>query len=209
MKPAAGLAELAPDRVDERGHIVMDAGLDLFDLFILLYVAPVRMKAGSVIWLAACAVGILLLFAIYFFHPHAFARGMQHATFWGATWRAFAVLPVYKEVATQIARACPALALALPIALATFAGWRRSRYFGNTAPLLVAVIFILLGIAHPHVAGAGFFLASVPFLFIFVSGVLADLLETSYRTLIMACVVTLLLTYIARTLLALAQVQPG
>jgi hypothetical protein len=71
------------------------------------------------------------------------------------------------------------------------------------------VIFILLGMAHPHVAGAGFFLAAVPFLFIFVSGVLADLLETSYRPLIMACVVTLLLTYVARTLLALAQVQSG
>ena len=67
----------------------------------------------------------------------------------------------------------------------------------------------LLGMAHPHVAGAGFFFASVPFLLVFVSGVLADLLETSYRPLIMACVVTLLLTYVARTLLALAQVQSG
>jgi hypothetical protein len=178
-------------------------------LAFLLYVAPVRVRAGIVIWLAACAVAGLLLFSIYFFHPHAFARAMQHATFWGATWRAFTVLPVYKEIARQIARACPALALALPVTLATYAVWPRSRYFGNTAPLLVAGIFILLGIAHPHVAGAGFFLASVPFLFIFVSGVLADLLETSYRPLIMACVVTLLLTYIVRTLLALAQVQPG
>lgn len=178
-------------------------------LAFLLYVAPVRMKAGFVIWLAACAVGVLLLFGIYFFHPHAFARGMQHASFWGATWRAFTIFPVYKEVARQIARACPALALAFPITLATYAVWRRSRYFGNTAPLLIAAIFILLGIAHPHVGGAGFFLASVPFLFIFVSGVLADLLETGYRPLIMACVATLLLTYIARTLLALAQVQPG
>jgi hypothetical protein len=178
-------------------------------LAFLLYVAPVRMRAGFVIWLAACLVALLLLFASYFFHPHAFARGMQHAVFWGATWRAFTIPQVYKEVAKQMARACPALALALPVALVTYAVWRRTRYFGNTAPLLVAVIFVLLGMAHPHVAGAGFFLASVPFLLVFVSGVLADLLETSYRPLILACVVTLLLTYVARTLLALAQVQFG
>ena len=175
----------------------------------LLYVAPVRMKAGVVIWVAASIVAALLLFAIYFFHPHAFARGMQHADFWGATWRGFTVFGVYKEVARQIARACPALALALPVAVVTYAFWRRTRYFGNTAPLLVAVAFILLGMAHPHTAAAGFLLAAVPFLFIFVSGVLADLLETNYRPVILACIAVLLLTYMARTLLALAQVQAG
>ena len=178
-------------------------------LAFLLYVAPVRMRAGFVIWIAACLVASLLLFAIYFFHPHAFARGMQHADFWGATWRGFAVLGVYKEVARQIARACPALALGLPITIGTYAAWRRTRYFGNTAPMLVAVAFVLLGMAHPHSAGAGFLLAAVPFLLIFVSGVLADLLETSYRPVIAACILMLLLTYIARTVWALAQVPAG
>ena len=124
-------------------------------LAFLLYVAPVRMRSGFVIWLAACVVALLLLFASYFFHPHAFARGMQHAAFWGATWRAFAVLPVYKEVATQIARACPALALSLPVALVTYAVWRRTRYFGNTAPLLVAVMFIVPGLLLLFAASSG------------------------------------------------------
>jgi hypothetical protein len=68
---------------------------------------------------------------------------------------------------------------------------------------------MLLGIAHPHVAGAGFLLASVPFLFIFVSGVLADLMETGYRPLVLACVIAMLVTYAARTLMALAQVPKG
>lgn len=178
-------------------------------LAFLLYVAPVRMRAGFVIWIAACLVATVLLFGTYFFHPHGFARGMQHADFWGATWKGFTVVGVYKEVARQIARACPALALAFPVAIGTYAVWRRTRYFGNTAPLLVAVTFILLGMAHPHSAGAGFLLAAVPFLFIFVSGVLADLLETSYRPVIMACIIMLLLTYVARTVLALAQVPAG
>jgi len=175
----------------------------------LLYVAPVRRQAGVVIWIAACGVGSVLLFAMYFFHPHAFAQSMRHAAFWGATWRGFTVLGVYKQVAVRVGRACPALALGLPVALVTYVAWPRTRYFGNTAPLLVAVLFLALGMAHPHVAGAGFLLAAIPFLFIFVSGVLADLLETSYSPLTMACIVGMMAAYVVWSVLNLAQVPQG
>jgi len=175
----------------------------------LLYVAPVRRRAGLVIWMAACSVAFVLLFAVYFFRWRGFAESMAHAVFWGGNWRGFTFLGVYKQLAVQIGRACPALALALPATIVTYAAWPRTRYFGNTAPLLVALLFIALAMAHPHTAGAGFLLASIPFLFVFVSGVLADLLETSYRPVILACVWALLVTYVARTLLALAQVPQG
>ena len=175
----------------------------------LLYVAPVRRQAGVVIWVAACAVGFVLLFSIYFFHAHAFAESMRHAAFWGATWRGFAVLGVYKQVALQVWRASPAAAMWLPVAVVTYTAWPRTRYFGNTAPLLVAVLFVGLGMAHPHVAGAGFLLAAIPFLFIFVSGVLADLLETSYRPLVMACIVGMMAAYVVWSVVNLAQVPRG
>src|SRR5580658_4328885 len=77
----------------------------------LLYVAPVRRGAAFVIWIAACVVGFVLLFAMYLFHVHAFAESMRHAEFWGATWRGFTVLGVYMQVAVGIERACPALVL--------------------------------------------------------------------------------------------------
>jgi len=175
----------------------------------LLYVAPVRRKAGSVIWIAACVVGLVLLFAFYFFHLQAFGESMRRAVFWGATWRGFTVLGVYKQVAAQMGRACPALALALPVAVVTYAAWPRTRYFGNTAPLLVAVSFIVLGIAHPHLAGAGFLLAAVPFLFVFVSGMLADLMETRYRPLVTAGVVGMIVAYVAWSLFNLVRVPVG
>lgn len=175
----------------------------------LLYVAPVRQRSAFVIWIAACVLGFLLLFGMYFFHPHAFSESLRTAEFWGATWRGFTFLNVYKQVGIQIIRACPALVLGLPVTLATYAVWRRTRYFGNTAPLLMAILFILLAMAHPHIAVSGFFLAAIPFLLVFVSGVLADLLETSYRPLILACTLAMLITYVARTLLALAEVPKG
>ena len=178
-------------------------------LAFLLYLAPIRRAAALIIWMAACLVALLLLFATYFFHPYAFFLGMQHASFWGATWRAFTVPGVYRQVVLQILRACPALALLLPAAIATYFAWPRPRYFGNTAPALLALLFIALGMAHPHLAGAGFLLASIPFLLIFVSGVVADLMETPYRLLVTACVGGLLGAYILWSLLALAQVPQG
>jgi hypothetical protein len=178
-------------------------------LAFLLYLAPIRRGAAFVIWAAACIVALILLFATYFFHLHAFLEGMQHASFWGATWRSFTVPAVYGKVAQQILRACPAFVLLIPVAIVTYLAWPRSRYFGNTAPLLVGALFIVLGIAHPHVAGAGFLLASIPFLFIFVSGVLADLMETPFRALVTACVWSLVGAYILWSLLALAQIPRG
>ena len=178
-------------------------------LAFLLYVAPIRRPAGFVIWIASCAVAALLLFSFYFFHARAFAEGMRHAEFWGATFRGFTVLGVYKQVALNTLRACPALALALPVTVVTYVVWPRTRYFGNTAPLLVAVLFFVLGIAHPHQAGAGFLLAAIPFLFIFVSGVLADLMETRYRSIVTACVLGMMAAYVVWSLFNLAQVQQG
>jgi hypothetical protein len=175
----------------------------------LLYVAPVRRQASVVIWIAACVVGIVLLFAFYFFHPRTFAESMHHAELWGATWRGFGIAGVYKLVAMRIGQACPALAIALPVALVTYAAWPRTRYFGNTAPLQVAVLFLLLGMAHPHVAGAGFLLAATPFLFIFVAGVLADLIETPFRALVTACILGMMAAYAAWSLVSLAQVPRG
>src|SRR5947208_1181936 len=84
-------------------------------LIFLLYVAPVRRRAGLVIWIAACVVGLIVLFGIYFFHLRTFLESMRHAVFLGLTWRAFAVLPVYTQVATRLGAACPAFVIILPV----------------------------------------------------------------------------------------------
>jgi len=178
-------------------------------LAFLLYVAPVRRRAGIVIWVASCIVGLILLFAAYFFHPRAFAEGMRHAAFWGATWRGFTVPGVYKQVAVQIGRSCPTFALLLPVAFVTYLAWPRTRYFGNTAPLLIAVLFVVLAMAHPHLGGAGFLLAAIPFLFIFVSGVLADLMETRYGLLVTACTVGIIAAYVVFSVSKLLEVPVG
>ena len=178
-------------------------------LAFLLYLAPIRRGPALTIWIAASLAAIILLFATYFFRGRTFLEAVQHASFWGATWRSFAVLSVYRRVTQLILRGCPAFVLLIPAALAAYLAWPRTRYFGNTAPLLVGLLFIILGIAHPRVAGAGFLLASIPFLFLFVSGVLADLMQTSSRSLVTACVWALVGAYILWSLSALVQVPRG
>jgi hypothetical protein len=106
-------------------------------------------------------------------------------------------------------RACPAFLVLLPTALVAYAVWPRTRYFGNTAPLLVGFLFVALSMAHPRDAGEGFMIASIPFLLIFVSGVLADLMETRARALITASVWALVGASILWSLWALARVPAG
>jgi hypothetical protein len=178
-------------------------------LAFLLYVAPVRRIAAAVIWLAAALVAVVLLFATYFFHPRIFLEGMRNAIFWGATWRGFTVFGVYRQVLLSTASACPALVFLFPVAVVAYLLWPRARYFGNTAPLLMGVAFIALGMAHPHAGGVGFLVGSLPFLFIFVSGILADLMETRYRQFVAAGILGLLCAYALWSLLALARVTPG
>jgi hypothetical protein len=99
----------------------------------------------------------------------------------------------YGRLFWGLSQAGPALLVALPVVLIAYVGWRRARYFGNSAPLLVATLFLALAICTPHYPGAGFRLMAVPFLFVFMSGVAADLLETRQRGPVMACVCGLLL----------------
>jgi len=178
-------------------------------LAFMLYVAPIRRGSATTIWIAACVLAILILSATYFFHFFTFIEALRHASFWGVDWHNFKVLAVYRNAGTQILRSCPALIFFLPAVLAAYAAWPRVRYFGNTAPLLVAVLMLALNLAHPHGAANVFLVASIPFLFIFISGVLADLMETRLRQLVMACVWGLVGAYVIRSLSALARIPIG
>ncbi len=121
------------------------------------------------------------------FIPAHSGKGMRQANFFGLSWRAFAMRGAYQQVLSQLSQSSPALMIALPAALIAYLMWPRARYFGNHAPLMVAVVFLFLAIATPHYPGLGFQFLAVPFLFVFVAGVSADLLETQHRNLVLAC----------------------
>ena len=172
----------------------------------MLYLAPTRRIAAFVIWIVACAIALLLWFASYFFHARAFWQGVVHGSFLGISWPAYTMPGAYRQVLAQLGQASPALVVALPVALITYFSWRRARYFGNTAPPLVAVLFLALAIGTPHYPGLGFQFMAVPFLFVFVAGIAADLLETRHRQITLAAILGLLVASAAWNLWELARV---
>jgi len=172
----------------------------------MLYLAPARRLAALAIWAAACGLAFLLLFASYLFRPVVFWQGMRHASFFGIAWQALVIPETYLRILAQIGQSGPALLLAIPVVLVAYSVWRRPRYFGNTAPLMIAALFLAFSLGTPHYPGFGFQLTATPFLFVFVAGIASDLLETRRRDLVMACVWGILLANALWNLAELARV---
>jgi hypothetical protein len=160
--------------------------LALVILPLMLWVAPVRPRAVLAIWATAIAVSVALLFAAYFFKPALFWQGMLHARWINFEPAAFGMSVSYGNALQTIFAGSPPLMLALPVALVAYFGWKRTRYFGNTAPLLIGALLLILALGAPNVPGQGFHLTMLVFLFVFVSGVFADLLETQQGLLVTA-----------------------
>jgi len=178
-------------------------------LVLMLYVAPTRRLAALTIWAAACGVAVLLLCGAYAFSLGVAWQGVRHAKFSGTAWQSFAMPRAYLGVLAVLVKSGPAIPIAMAVALVAYICWRRARYFGNTAPLLMGLLFAALAVTSPHYPGLGFQLMALPFFFIFIAGVAADLLETPQSTIVAACVWGLLAANALWNLLQLARVRRG
>ena len=166
--------------------------LALVILPLMFWVAPVRPGAVIAIWITAVAVAKVWIFAAYSFRPALFLQGMLHARWIDIVPAAFATRVSYRAILQSIFSGAPPLMLALPVTLIAYFGWKRARYFGNTAPLLIAVVMSILAIGAADFTGRGFQLTLLVFLFVFVAGVFADLLETRQGPLVTAGLIGLL-----------------
>jgi hypothetical protein len=67
-------------------------------------------------------------------------------------------------------------------------------------------LFVVLSVAAPHYPGMGFQLMAIPFFFVFIAGIAADLIESQNGTLVAASVWGLLIADVAWNLMQLARV---
>jgi len=162
------------------------AVLALAILPLMFWVAPVRPRSVLAIWTTAIAAAFVLLFAAYFFEPGLFWQGMLHARWMNFEPAAFSMSVSYRKDVQTLFGNSPPLMLALPVALVVYFGWKRARYFGNTAPLLIVALALILALGAPNFPGQGFHLTMLVFLFVFVAGVFADLLEIQQSLLVTA-----------------------
>jgi hypothetical protein len=114
---------------------------------------------------------LFLLFASYAFRPDAFSYVFRSEA--GKMWLSLNQAEAFFSSLTNAG-----ITIASAVALGLYLAFRRSRYFGNTTPLLVAVLLLVLVTTGVQSAP---WLWALPFLVTFIGGVLADVLETRYR----------------------------
>jgi hypothetical protein len=142
-------------------------------LAFMLYLAERRRSYVMQILTFAALGALAILFASYGLSPAAFSYVFTGgaARFWFslAGVRSFAADPLNAPILT-----------ATGVALVLYLCVRRSRYFGNTAPLLMLLALTPLITTQTVTAP---WLWALPFLFTFIGGVFADALETRSRKL--------------------------
>ena len=169
--------------------------LALFALLILplmYWVAPVRPRAVAAVWITAIAVGAVLLFAAYFFEPHLFcarhvARALDRLS-GRCPWNEI----LLRQRASKYSRRQPAVDHH-PASRAdhlrrmeTLALFRKHHTADHRSPSFSD------GGGAPTFPGQGFHLTMIVFLFVYVAGIFADLLETQQSLFVMASLIGLL-----------------
>ena len=159
-------------------------------LLLMLYLAERRRAYVTQILVFSALGALLVVFAFFAFRlaPFTYVFTGGSARFWFSTYGA-------RRFFSSVLSAPTSLAFGLAVVL--WIGVRRSRYFGNTAPLLVALPLLFVEPTQAFMAPT---LWALPFLLTFTGGVFADAFETRYRKLFLALAAAILLTQALATL---------
>ncbi len=143
----------------------------LAGLAFLYYLADRRRSYVAQIMIYAALGAAIVLFASFSFRLSAYSY-----VFTGGAARFWFSLEAGKQFARHLVNAPVLVASAVSLLLYSVA--RRSRYFGNTTPLLM--VLALVSLFTTQVISAPW-LWALPFLFTFIGGVFSDVLETKQR----------------------------
>ena len=135
------------------------------------YLAERRRAYVAQIMIFAALGAVFIDFAGFSFRPSAFAYVLT-----GGSLRLWWSLDAFRHFFNRPANL--GILVATAVSLVLYATSRRSRYFGNTVPLLMALF--LFPLYTTQVVSAPW-LWALPFLFTFAGGVFADALETRQR----------------------------
>lgn len=149
-------------------HIAALPVTALLGLFLMLWIAEGRRSQALPLVLAASAGALVLLFACYSFSPDAFSYVFRSSA--GFLW--FSGDPAIRFFSTL---SNAGITIATGAALLLYLGLRKSRYFGNTAPLFCTVVFFTLVMTG---APGSPWIWALPFLLTFIAGVFADAYES-------------------------------
>jgi hypothetical protein len=157
-------------------HVAALPVVALLGLFAMLWIAEGRRSQILPVILLACAGALVLVFACYGFSPDAFSYLFRSAA--GFLW--FSRDPAQHFFTTLPNAGILIATIASLVLYVTLPG---ARYFGNTTPLLCAmVLFLLVTTGVP----ASPWLWAQPFLLTFIGGVFGDAYESPRPRLALA-----------------------
>jgi Dolichyl-phosphate-mannose-protein mannosyltransferase len=160
------------------------------------YLVPERRSAATVILAAACVLGAVIFLFTYGFHLATIGTALASSHLTQFNLQSYAATVTWAWLATFFIRQQATVTLLLAISLVTFAAWKRARFFGTTAPLLVFAILLLVGTGSSAQGALPFYLMALPFAFVFIAGVLTDLLESRHAPLSLGLVLGVLIGHI-------------
>ena len=153
-------------------------------LLLMLYLAERRRSYVMEVLIYSAVGSLLILFASYAFRLAPFSY-----VFTGGSARFWFSLDGARRFFMDAANG--PIAVAAVVALALFLGVKRCRYFGNAVPLAMAVVLFPVMTTQTVTRP---WLWALPFLFTFVGGVFADVMETRQRKLFLGLSGAILLT---------------
>jgi hypothetical protein len=149
-------------------------------LAFMWWAVPHRRLAATVILAASVGVAMFLLLASYMFRFADFAAGLAHAQWFPFSGSVAAMPVVYRLNGMFLLRDSPAISLMFLIAIVAFVAWRRPRFFGTAAPLIVFAVLLAGALTSTQGVGLTFIFVALTFLMVFVAGVFSDLLESKH-----------------------------
>lgn len=179
----------------------------LLALGFMLWAVPHRRGAALAIWGSSSFVGFVFLAAAYLFRAGAMIQSLAAARWFPFSPGAITSGLVYRVVGSFFDNRNTFAATALfLIALLVYLAWKRARFFGNSAPLLVSILLLALSIILPGQSLALLFVA-LPFMMLFAAGVLTDLLESDRITIALGVVMGVLLLQAVTSIMGLAHLS--
>jgi hypothetical protein len=151
-------------------HVAAFALALLLTVLFMAYLAEGKRAYLPTLLIVWVLGGMFLLFSSYAFRPDAFSYVFRSE----AARVGFSLDPALTFFTNPVNAG---IALAAAGAAGFYAVMPRSRYFGNTAPLAVAILLFLMITTGVQTE---MWLWGLPFLLAFVGGVFADVLETRY-----------------------------
>jgi hypothetical protein len=147
----------------------------------MLWAVPHRRGAALLILAAAISVSLVLLDACYLGGLRALAHGLANAGWIGFSPELLSPALLARILLRFFFDATPGALLTFVFAIAAWSAWPRTRFFGNTAPLIVFALLLAMGLLFRESGARTILFAALPFLLLFVAGVFADLIESKLQ----------------------------